>query len=243
MGNPFFHFKQFSILKQEKGLKVTTDSCLLGALANYYSPKRCLDIGTGTGVIAMMLAQKFPNSKIDAIDIEDEIVKQAQFNINHSIFSSQIEISNSDVLNFSKVYLYDLITCNPPYFSNHLKKASSEKNSAIHNLQLPLDQFIKSIKSLLNPNGVFWVIYPNYESELFKELAIQSNLFPIEEYQIFTRPEKMFRKITSYSLQAVSNIQDSILVLNNDEGEKTAQFTNLMRPFYLENTELYQSKA
>jgi tRNA1Val (adenine37-N6)-methyltransferase len=242
MGNPFFHFKKFSIVNQEKGLKVTTDACILGALANHNSPLKCLDIGTGNGVIALFLAQKYSDSKIDAIDIDPGIVKQAQSNIEKSIFSSQIKIETCDTLNYTKPYCYDLITCNPPYFSNHLQKASSEKNSAIHNKHLPLDKFIDSIKRLLKPEGIFWVIYPNHESEVFRKLAIQHQLFPKDEIKIYNKPIKLIRKITSYSFEETSQINERTLILKDEKNGKTKEFSDLMHPFYLENTELYQSR-
>lgn len=115
-----FRFKQFTIAHQSEGLKVNTDGCLMGALANYQLPKNCLDIGTGTGVIALMLAQKFPEALVTAIELNPLAFQQAQLNIEASKFNSQINLIEQDIKEFSSSP-FDLIVCNPPYFKNHLK--------------------------------------------------------------------------------------------------------------------------
>ena len=121
MGNSFFHFQQFSIFSQDKGLKVNSDACILGAIAEFDNPIHCLDIGTGTGVIALLLAQRYPNTQLTAIEIEKSVYEQATDNIQKSVFNNRIVTLNADALEYPFAHKFDLIVCNPPYFKNHLE--------------------------------------------------------------------------------------------------------------------------
>ena len=243
MGNSFFHFQQFSIFSQEKGLKVNSDACLLGAIAEFQNPSNCLDIGTGTGVIALFLAQRFPNAAISAIEIEESIYLQALDNIEKSIFKQQISTLHGDVLTFKFDTKFDLIVCNPPYFKNHLEQADSEKNRAIHNKGLDPEQLIQKIESILSTDGLFWIVYPPHESEVFKTMCQHSDLSCVEEIQVYNKPDKHYRSICCYGLNKKSRTNHRILALTDSHGEKTEDFRLLMSGFYLENTEKYKRKS
>lgn len=227
-----FHFKQFSILHQTQGLKVNTDGCLLGALSKYDNPSNCLDIGTGTGVIALMLAQKYPNSKVTAIELNTEAYNQAQLNIKASIFSSRIELINQDILQLEAINQFDLIVCNPPYFTKHLKGPSLNKNMALHNDTLPQESLINKVSDLLAEAGIFMVIYPVFEMEQFKKLALQNGLFPQITYNIQNKVDKAYRTIIGFGKMKVE-ATESTLVLIDEVGNRTTSFSELMFPFYL----------
>ena len=229
MGNSFFHFQEFSIFSQEKGLKVNSDACLLGAIAEAENPTHCLDIGTGTGVIALFLAQRYPNAMVTAIEIEEAVYLQAKENIEKSKFSNRIKTLHADALQYAYAQTFDLIVCNPPYFKNHLEKTDSEKNRAIHNKKLDSLSLIKRIHEVLHPNGKFWMIYPPQESNGFKKLAIENGLFALKEIDIIC-----------YGKGIGSMNEEEILTLVGDDGEKTDDFRLLMDGFYLENTEMYK---
>lgn len=240
MGNSYFHFKQFSILHQEKGLRVNSDACLLGALATHPEPGRCLDIGTGTGVLALFLAQKFTDTSITAIEIEPAVYGQANDNISASQFSKRIEIVCGDFLAFDSKLKYDLIVCNPPYFSNSLKKNDSEKNRAIHNTGLALERLLPKSTGLLNKNGLIWLIYPPYEAEKLKSLCSTEGIYIKQEILIYNLPGRHFRTVLCLQKEIISDTSTHILLMKNQDGSQTSEFYQLLSPFYLENTEIFK---
>jgi tRNA1Val (adenine37-N6)-methyltransferase len=240
VGNSFFHFQQFSIFSQDKGLKVNSDACILGAIAEFDNPIHCLDIGTGTGVIALFLAQRYPNTQLTAIEIEKSVYEQAINNIQKSVFNKQIVAINADALEYPFNHTFDLIVCNPPYFKNHLEKADSEKNRAIHNKTLDPVQLIKRIKEILNPNGLFWLIYPPQEAIEFKKMAETHHLFAVKEILIYNKPQKHYRSILCLSLANNKPAEAEHFNLTHADGQKTEAFRLLMRGFYLENTEMFK---
>ncbi len=240
MGNSFFHFQEFSIFSQEKGLKVNSDACLLGAIAETKNPKHCLDIGTGTGVIALFLAQRYPESLVTAIEIEQSVYLQAKENIEKSKFSGRIKTVHADALQYVYEQKFDLIVCNPPYFKNHLEKTDSEKNRAIHNKTLDALSLIKCIQEVLNQEGEFWLIYPPQEAEDFKKMALENHLYALKEIKIYNKPEKHYRSIFCYKkTEDYTMLEEKVLLVGAD-GQKTEEFRLLMHGFYLENTEMYK---
>lgn len=243
MGNSFFHFKQFSIHQQEKGLKVTTDACLLGATAEHSHPLRCLDIGSGNGVISLFLAQRFQEAHIDAVEIDPDVNRNAGINFRSSPFSDRISQINADILQLEFNCDYQLIVCNPPYFSNHLQKKDSAKNRAIHNLSLPFPELIAKTKKLLSDDGKFWLILPPYEAEQLIQVAEASELYCHREIKVYNRPEKHFRTILCLTHDRYSIPEKETLLLEKNQGLKTDEFHLLMSEFYLENTEKYKSRS
>lgn len=242
VGNSFFHFKQFSILHQEKGLKVTTDACLLGAYAHHKKPKRCLDIGTGTSVIALFLAQKFKSTSIDAIEIDKHVHKQAVLNINSSPFNDRIECIHTDFLSYKSEFQYDLITCNPPYFSNSLQKKDSAKNNAIHNNHLELNSFLSNCEDNLHNDGKLWLIYPPYEADVCIDIADQCGLILQDKTVVYNKPNKHFRTILCFALNPPETLSSESLTMFDISGNKTKEFQLLLDPFYLEDTKMFKNK-
>jgi len=227
-----FHFKQFSITHQTTGLKVNTDGCLLGALSEYNNPKNCLDIGTGTGVIALMLAQKYPDAKITAIELNENAFVQAQLNIGSSDFKDQIELINGDILDYTTTLKFDLIVCNPPYFSKHLQGPDETKNMALHNDSLPQNSLIEKVQYLLSNKGLFWVIYPPAESNLFEALAIKNNLHVCNKFTIENKAGNHYRTINCYS-KIKTGVRENLILLMDKDGKRTETFSKIMEPFYL----------
>lgn len=227
-----FHFKQFSILHQTEGLKVNTDGCLLGALAKSESPKTCLDIGTGTGVIALMLAQKYPEAQVTAVELNALAFLQAQHNIEASPFNEKIQVINADILQFESTNQYDLIVCNPPYFKQHLKSANEHRNMALHNDHLPQDKLIKKVAQFLTIEGIFWAIYPPHQMETFILNVEQEGLFLNEIFRIENKAGQSYRTICSFSKKR-SEPLESTIILTNEQGQRSETFSKLMFDFYL----------
>ena len=152
MRNNHFNFKQFTVYHDLCARKVGTDGVLLGALAD--GGKRILDIGTGTGLIALMMAQRFPGAHITGIDIDRDAVLQAQSNVAASPFANSIDIIQTDFADFTTTDTYDSITCNPPFFENSAPCPDEKRSMARHTASLPFSTPISKTARLLADNGV-----------------------------------------------------------------------------------------
>ena len=211
---------------------MNTDGCLLGALSKLENPKHCLDIGTGTGVIAMMLAQQYPNAKVTAIELNTIAYQQADLNIQASVFKQQIELLNADFTTYHSETLYDLIVCNPPYFSKHLQGPNANKNMALHSDTLPPNVLTEKVNILLHPDGLFMVIYPVSEMEQLRKLAALNGLYPKYIYNIQNKPGKAYRTIIGFGKTEVTP-EESTLVLMDSNGQRSEAFSDIMKAFYL----------
>lgn len=155
-------------------MKVGTDGTLLGAWAEMDgSDGRILDIGTGTGLIALMMAQRYPEAHVTAIDINEGAVSQAVDNVSQSPFSNRIEVCQADVKTFEPKVTYDAIVCNPPYFNNALICPDNQRTQARHTLSLNYKQLMSAGFRLLSDEGLFSVIIPN---DFFQQLESEAHL-------------------------------------------------------------------
>ncbi|MEP6701109.1 MAG: methyltransferase, partial [Bacteroidota bacterium] len=186
MANSYFQFKQFTIEQERSAMKVTTDSCLFGAWAaerirNENSIiNNCLDIGTGTGLLALMLAQKNEFS-IDAVEIDKEAFEQASENITASHWANRLRVFYGDIRNpvatgFDFQRKYDMIISNPPFYEKELKGDNSKKNIAHHNEGLLLPELIELIKKNLNPGGSFYLLLPYKRNEEVRKILKKEEL-------------------------------------------------------------------
>lgn len=169
-----FRFKQFDIKQSSDVFRVGTDAVLLGALANISEAKKVLEVGTGTGIISLMIAQRNPEAQILAIDINSEAVNISQTNFSNSPFSDRIKNRLQDFKNFETGEKFDLIISNPPYFEIN----SSEKDIlARQKLELDFSDLINKSSQLLSDNGLFTVIIPIDSEKEFTEICFNNNLF------------------------------------------------------------------
>ncbi len=169
-----FHFKQFSIDQQDCAMKINTDGVLLGAIAEADNPLNIIDVGTGTGVIALMLAQRFQNSVVDAIEIEKSAAVTAKSNFSNSHFSKRIKLYHISFKTFFKTYpdkKYDLIVTNPPFYINSLQSPEANKRIAKHANEDFFRGLINSASLQLNQTGLLWMILPIHTAHLVKQLA------------------------------------------------------------------------
>ena len=162
MSNNFFRFKQFTVFQDCCAMKVGTDGVLLGAWAEAYKRNNVLDVGTGTGLIALMIAQRNTNATIDAIDIDEGCVMQAKRNVFESPFSNRVDVQKSSFQDFAarNDNKYDLIVSNPPYFHNSLKSPNLHRNYARHTDSLSFYEIISEGVSLLTESGCISLILP-----------------------------------------------------------------------------------
>jgi len=168
-----FKFQQFSVLQQHSGMKICTDAVLFGAMAPVKQGDRVLDIGTGTGVLALIAAQ-LGAAAVTAVELTQEAFQEAGINFNNSPWSVRLEAVHQDIQSFAKTAAqqYDLIISNPPFFENHHKTADALRNIARHTDQLPFADLIGIAKSLLSPQGLFYLLLPKHAAEKFCALAL-----------------------------------------------------------------------
>ena len=178
MGN-LFKFKQFDVDQNHCAMKVNTDGVLLGALAQADAPKQILDIGTGTGVIALMLAQRFPESEIDGVELDKLAATTAAVNFQASPFANRLKSFPLDIAHYFMVFpekKFDLIVSNPPYFLDDLKSTDKNKELARHTDTEFFRNLCFSIFQFLSKNGHFWVILPQKSIKIVKNEAKLNNL-------------------------------------------------------------------
>jgi tRNA1Val (adenine37-N6)-methyltransferase len=231
-----FHFKQFSIKQDACAMKVSLDACLLGALCQVDNAKRILDIGSGTGLLALMAAQRC-DAHIDAVELDDAAAKQAQENINDSPFLSQVSVHQQDIKRYDATSRYDVILCNPPFFSQHLKGPDAQRNQARHNDGLSFDDLNGCLSQHLHTNGTAWVLLPCSELERFEESAHAANLLIDQQWLIASRPQKSPHR-TVMALKHKEHVNRALSVhtlhVHHESGPHyTDEFKALLCDYYL----------
>jgi tRNA1Val (adenine37-N6)-methyltransferase len=234
MANDFFRFKEFTIQQQQCAMKVGTDGVLLGSWTDTATAKNILDIGTGTGLVAIMLAQKTP-AAIDAIDIDKNACIQATENVNHCQWKDNISIHHISLQEFPKITnkTYDLIVTNPPYFGNSLKTPDFQRNLARHNDTLTFEDILQGICRLLTADGHFVIILPYVESQLFIVEAAMYHLYCNKKLVIKTRPNKKpSRTLMEFGRIRKRNTENELFIYQSDNTH-SAEFKNLTKMYYL----------
>jgi tRNA1Val (adenine37-N6)-methyltransferase len=191
MANDYFRFRQFTIHQARCAMKVGTDGTLLGAWAGLLllERSRILDVGTGTGLIALMMAQRFPEAQVIGIDIDEEAVSQARENVAASPFADRIEILHEDFAEMEGTF--DAIVSNPPYFADSLKSPDAQRTLARHANTLPYRLLMQQSWKLLSNEGELSVVVPaDYKSRMEAEAAL-AGFFKSRECAVRTSPRKM----------------------------------------------------
>jgi tRNA1Val (adenine37-N6)-methyltransferase len=243
LANNYFQFKQFIIHQDKCAMKVTTDSCLFGALvANAINNSEliitnCLDIGGGTGLLSLMLAQKSPQVKFDAVEVDKDAFEQAKENVAVSPWANNIKIHHADIKVLGTAKKYDAIISNPPFYENELKGNDQKKNIAHHNDGLLLPELLKIISGYLNDNGVFYILLPCKRYEEAKLMCSKNNLL-ITKIIFVKQSEKhnYFRVIVEGKRINENNLPGetiSEIAIKNSSGEYTTSFVNLLKDYYL----------
>ncbi len=235
MSSQVFEFKEFTIKQDQCAMKVGTDAVLLGAWVNCKDATSILDIGTGTGVIALMLAQK-SSATIDAIEIDEASHIQATENCLASKWANRIKIYHTSLQGFAgSINLkYDLIVSNPPYFIDSSKAIGSERTKARHTDMLPFDQLISSAVKLLSEKGVLCVILPLKESELFRELAEAKNLHLSKLTRVKTTADKPEKRLLMQFEKNRKSFSEYFIIIEKDERHSyTDDYKELTKDYYL----------
>ncbi len=242
MANTFFRFKQFTIHQEHSAMKVTTDGCLFGAWAAHTirqlpaAALTCLDIGTGTGLLSLMIAQQNPDCTIDAVEMDAAASEEARYNIEAAGKDSQIIVHQQDILQYDPGKKYDVIVSNPPFYENELKGTDTGKNKAHHNEGLLIKDLLICCSQFLNAEGAVYLLLPfKRENELLQKIseagfritrhvrvrpAVQSGFFRILlelKFPDKTNPALMYEEFS----------------VKDEQDRYTSNFNGLLRDYYL----------
>ncbi len=230
-----FTFKQFKIVQAHAAMKVCTDSCLFGALIDTHAHTQVLDIGTGTGLLALMMAQKNTKLQIDAVELDSQACIDAKLNFKNSPFSTQVHLHNEAIQDFAEKSLkkYDLIISNPPFYENSLLSPLPAKNMAHHTTELSLEDLLKAIDLVLAPGGKTWIILPPISFDKFSKLALKKNYFCTELTDIHHNTNKPYiRKIGVFEKDNSINLVSRRIHIGENK-EYSDKFKTLLKDYYL----------
>lgn len=237
MRKRYFQFKQFGVTHEKSAMKVSTDAVVLGALAGSKGAfGRIFEIGLGTGVIALMLAQRFPESLVGGVEIDQDAYEEAHQNAEGSPFANRIHFQHMAIQEFledAEPASVDLLVSNPPYFSDHLKSIDSKRNLALHTDALSFDELLQSAAFLVDTAGEFWVILPERQ---MMELIEQSQAYGFCHFSttvLRDRQDKpVLRLICGFSKSERNFFQNEIAIKNHKE-EFNSDYARLLKDFLL----------
>ena len=233
MPNPYFAFKQFTVRHDRCAMKVGTDGVLLGAWTDLSHSRRILDIGTGTGLIALMLAQRCMDARITAIDLDSAAVEQAQENIQASPWKDRIEALQQDICTYHPNGTFDTIVSNPPYFIDSLKCPDGQRSTARHTDTLDADRLIGKVSELLSSDGRFSIILPAEQTEDLIRVAGEKGLHPSRQTWVITRPGLSPKRILMEFRKIPVTLQPDELVIELERHVYSEEYIALTQEFYL----------
>lgn len=232
-----FRFKQFTIEQDKCAMKVGTDALLLGAWATCDHATRILDIGTGTGVLALMLAQRAPKAHIDALEIDITAAKQAAQNVANSPWHGQIKVYAVSLQHFveaNPTVQYNLVISNPPYFHQSLKAPDPNRTQARHSDTLLHRILLQTTAQLLLPAGSCCFILPANQSDGFVAEANLNGLYLHKKTAICTRPNKTPKRVLlQLRKQIAEHISYNSLVIANADNTYTHEYSELTKAFHI----------
>ena len=226
-----FKLKQFDLKQSDSMQKMGSDSMLLGAsLTGQY--KQILDVGTGTGILALMMAQKNPTANVVAIEPHQLSYSEAKFNFKNSPFNQRLSIENITLQKYQTPLKFDLIISNPPYYENSTLSQKNNRNSARHTIDLPIIDFYKYSANLLSNKGVVHLIFPSDLQKKHLQYAKQFGLYPNSIINVIKENQKVIRNIITFSFSPVETIQTESIIISLTNGKYSKKYIELTKDFY-----------
>ena len=235
MPNPYFKFKRFTVYHDLCAMKVGTDGVLLGTWTNADRAENILDVGAGSGLISLILAQRYPEAMIDSIDIDESACMQANENYKQSPFNKISRCQNISLQNFAEksTAKYDLIVSNPPFFNKSLKSPNLQRNTARHTDVLLIENLIGLSAQLLNDNGRIAFIFPFADKDYLISLSEHNHLYTTRITDVYTKPESNPKRvlIEFSKIKETQTLTD--LTIETARHTYSSEFTELVKDFYL----------
>ena len=233
MANNYFQFKKFKIVQDGCAMKVGTDGCLLGGWFDCSQSRNILDVGSGSGLIAIMAAQRC-NATVTGVEIDSDAAIQATENVNNSPWSDRIRIINEDLLSYTTAERFDTIVSNPPYFVNSLKCDNDARTTARHSDTLSNNDFFRKCKELLTEEGKVSIIIPSDISTDWQEVAKSNGFHTSRITHIKTTPDKMAKRVLiEFSTCKPQEMFEETLILEKKRGVYSDEAQNILKDFYL----------
>ncbi len=239
MSNNYFQFKQFTVQQEHCAMKVTTDACLFGSIiaALIHHPSfafyKILDIGAGTGLLSLMVAQKNNQVIIDAVEIDEQAANQCVHNFQASPWNDRLHIYHSSIQEFQSITKYNFIISNPPFFNNDLKSDDIKRNIALHSAELSLEELLQAIKINLSDDGRFAILLPYHRIEYFESLCLKEKFYVEQKILMKQTPHhNYFRSILLFS-QKKQSIKNNDFIIKDEFNDYTTEFKNLLKDYYL----------
>ncbi|RPD48616.1 methyltransferase [Hymenobacter sediminis] len=238
MPNSFFQFKQFRVEQAGCAMKVSTDACVLGAVAPVEGASSILDIGTGTGLLALMAAQRNPSARIEAVELDAAAATQATENFRVSPWSSRLMLHAQPLAAFAATQPlpFERIICNPPFFRNSLRSPNAGRTTARHTApdSLTFAELAHFAANFLTSAGQLTVLLPPSEMHHFEREAALVGLYPTTRLVVHHRPgSKALRHITSFGRQPGVVQEQQLFLHDADDTSYSQEFQELLGPFYL----------
>jgi tRNA1Val (adenine37-N6)-methyltransferase len=232
MANLYFRFKQFTVWQDRCAMKVGTDGVLLGAWADPAAARRILDIGCGSGLIALMLAQR-SKARIDAVDIDHAACRQAEHNRQCSPWADRIAIHHAPIQTYASECRYDLAVANPPYFTHAGQTARRSRAIARHDGTLKQAELLEAARRLLSDQGRLAVIYPLPQARSFERRASGEGWFCRHKLHIKPLPDKPVKRVLLEFVRQPASCREDTMALERARHVYTEEFIALIRDFYL----------
>ncbi|GAB3203581.1 tRNA1Val (adenine37-N6)-methyltransferase [Pontibacter aydingkolensis] len=235
MANSYFQFKQFRVEQDKCAMKVCTDSCLFGTAMDVKEAKSILDIGAGTGLLSLMVAQR-SSASIDAVEINPEAQQQAKENFSISPWADRLKLYPESLQEFAahNQQTYDVILSNPPFFVSSLKSPDAAINAARHVEQVFFEEILQFTQNHLDKTGKLHLLLPPPEAILFQKLAQKYGLHLAHTLEVYTKVDgKCIRHIQTYTFEASPAVVESIAIREIDGVAYTAAFVELLKDYYL----------
>lgn len=237
MPNSYFQFKQFKIEQENCAMKVSTDACILGAFAAQHissTPSSILDIGSGTGLLSLMLAQKVA-ATIDAIELDQQAAVQLQDNIQQSPWAERVQAHQIAIQDFAQAHKqpYDIIISNPPFYPNHLTTSDTQINRARHTVSLSFEELAAVVHQLMKETGTFYLLLSAQQQALFSKIAQEQGIYCQEHWAIQDRATSPVIRVVSVWGKQVAEQKNHQLVIKGYNTQYSNQFEELLRDYYL----------
>jgi tRNA1Val (adenine37-N6)-methyltransferase len=231
-----FQFKEFTVDQDRCAMKIGTDGVLLGAWTSIeHNPFSVLDIGAGTGILSLMMAQRCHAQTIEAIEIDDDAFEQCAENFENSPWADRLFCFHASLLEYVEAVdgTFDLIICNPPFYSEDYKTDNTSRDLARFNDAMPFEHLIYAVVNLLSEDGIFSVVIPNKEESNFIELASMAGLYPKRILHVKGNPNSdIKRSLIAFSFNE-QDIKISELVIETARHQYTRDYIDLTKDFYL----------